>query len=305
MIEGKPKYTLIGLFIIFSISVALATVYFSTSFFKDRDLNSYYILTKYSVSGLSVGSPVKYKGVDVGKVSAIKIAKDQETLEIKISVERNLDLKKDVIASLGIAGITGLSYIDLERENGVKAYYDKNLDSYVIPMKPSELQQISNYIPKILNSANNLITNLNNMISSKNAKKLDLLFAHINDTIKNLNSLITDSKSSLSNTNKVLVAFNDKINELNVKDINDTVAQYKTLAQNLNKETEELDSLLKSLKSNSNTLTTNVYPKINKTLESIQRTSNEMRILIKHIKNHPNSFIIIKHQKPFPLEETK
>ncbi len=305
MIEGKPKYTLVGFFVIFSISVALATVYFSTSFFKDKDLHSYYILTKYSVSGLSVGSPVKYKGVDVGKVSAIKIAKDQETLEIKISVEKNLDLKKDVIASLGIAGITGLSYIDLERENGVKAYYDEKLDSYVIPMKPSELQQISNYIPQILSSANNLIKNLNNLISSKNTKKFDLLFANINDTIKNLNSLITASKSSLSNTNKVLAAFNTKINELNVKDINDTATQYKTLAQNLNKETKELDTLLKSLKTNSNTLTTNVYPKINKTLESIQKTSNEMRILIKHIKNHPNSLLIIKHQKPFPLEETK
>ncbi|MGC8678075.1 MAG: MlaD family protein [Hydrogenobaculum sp.] len=305
MIEGKPKYTLIGFFIVFGIGVLIATIYFSTSFFKDRDLNTYYVLTKYSVAGLSVGSPVKYKGVDVGKVSAIKIARDQETIEIKISVEKNLDLKKDVIASLGIAGITGLSYIDLEREKGVKAFYDKDLEAYVIPMKPSELQQISNYIPQILDSANKLINNLNNLISSKNTKKFDTLFNNINDTIKNLNSLIVASKSSLSNTNKVLTAFNNKINELNVQNINDTVEKYNLLADKLSKEIKELNTLLKSLKTNSDTLTNSVYPQINKTLEDIQKTSKEMRVLIKHIKNHPNSFFIINHQKPFPLEETK
>ena len=305
MIEGKPRYTLIGFFIVLGIGVVIATIYFSTSFFKNRDLNTYYIFTKYSVAGLSVGSPVKYKGVDVGKVSAIKIAKDQETVKIKISVEKNLDLKKDVIASLGITGITGLSYIELEREKGVKAFYDKDLEAYVIPMKPSELQQISDYIPQILDSANNLIKNLNNLISSKNTKKFDTVFDNINNTIKNLNSLIKDSKNSLSNTNKVLTAFNNKINELNVQDINNTVEKYNLLADKLNKETKKLDTLLKSLKTNSDTLTDNVYPQINRTLKDIQKTSNEMRILIKHIKNHPNAFFIINRQKPFPLEETK
>ena len=305
MIEGKPRYTLIGFFIVLGIGVVIATIYFSTSFFKNRDLNTYYIFTKYSVAGLSVGSPVKYKGVDVGKVSAIKIAKDQETIKIKISVEKNLDLKKDVIASLGITGITGLSYIDLEHEKGVKAFYDKDLEAYVIPMKPSELQQISDYIPQILDSAYNLIKNLNNLISSKNTKKFDTVFDNINNTIKNLNSLIKDSKNSLSNTNKVLTAFNNKINELNVQDINNTVEKYNLLADKLNKETKKLDTLLKSLKTNSDTLTDNVYPQINRTLEDIQKTSNEMRILIKHIKNHPNAFFIINRQKPFPLEETK
>ncbi len=305
MIEGKPKYTMIGFFIVFGMGILLATIYFSTSFFKDRDMDTYYILTKYSVAGLSVGSPVKYKGVDVGKVSAIKIAKDQETLEIKISVDKNLDLRKNVIASLGIAGITGLSYIDLERDNKAKAFYDKDLDAYVIPMKPSELQQISDYMPQILDSANELIKNLNNILSSKNTKKIDVLFNNINDTINNLNSLISASKSSLSNTNNVLSAFNKKLNELNVKDINDTVEKYNLLAMRLNQETKELDILLKSLKTNSDTLTTNVYPKIDQTLQNIQNTSKEMKLLIKHIKNHPNAFFIIHHTKPFPLEETR
>ncbi len=305
MIEGKTRYTLVGFFVVFGILIVIATIYFSTSFFKDRDLGTYYVLTRYSVNGLSVGSPVKYKGVDVGKVSDIKIAKDQETVEIKISVDKNLDLRKHVIASLGIAGITGLSYIDLERDNRVKAFYDKDLDAYVIPMKPSELQQITNYIPQILDSANALIKNLNSLLSSKNTKKIDILLDNINDTIKNLNSLITASKSSLSNTNSVLSAFNKKINELNVKDINDTVQKYNLLAQRLNDETKELDTLLKSLKTNSDTLTTDVYPKINQTLQSIQNTSKEMKVLIKHIKNHPDAFFIIHSSKAFPLEEKR
>jgi len=304
MIEGKPKYTLVGFFAVLSILFVIITFYVATNLFRQRDFDTYYVMTKYSVPGLSNGSPVKYKGVDVGRVDHINIAKDQETIVIKISVKKNIDLKKDVVASLGITGITGLSYIDLEREKGVRSIFDKDLNDYVIPMKPSEIQQISEFIPNVLQSANNLINNLTKLTSDKSRKNLDKIFDKVNLTANNLNTLIEASKSSLSNTNNVLSAFNKKINELNVKNINDTIENYNTLAQKLNQETKDLDTLIKSLNKNSNNLS-KLYPEISSTLDSIKDTSDQIKLLARHIKNHPDLLFRLNAQKPFPLEESK
>ncbi len=305
MIDGKPKYTLVGIFIVLSITVVSLTLLFFTSFFKERSFETYYILTKYSVPGLSVGAPVKYKGISVGKVDGLSVSKDQETVKIKMSINKNLNLKKDVVANLGFTGITGLSYVDLEHKNGVQAHFDKNLDAYVILMEPSEFQRISNYIPKILDSSSELIKNLAELTSSPNIKKIYNLINNINITLNNLNSLIASSKKSLSYTNEVLSGFKEKIDQVDIKNVNNTIDDYDKLSKKLDDEITELQKLTKSLSKNSEDFNKDISPQIVETLKNIRETSQELKSLTKSLKNHPTEFIMIKKEKPFPLEEMK
>lgn len=71
-----------------------------------------------SLSGLEVGSPVKYSGIRVGRVERIGIAEDDlSVVEVEVSLQEGTPVAKDTVANLGSMGITGLKYIELSRGN--------------------------------------------------------------------------------------------------------------------------------------------------------------------------------------------
>ncbi len=69
-----------------------------------------------SFSGLSVGSDVTYSGLKIGRVEALRVARDDvSVIEVDISVARGTPIAVDSTASLSSQGITGLKYVDISR----------------------------------------------------------------------------------------------------------------------------------------------------------------------------------------------
>ncbi|HVP90257.1 MAG TPA: MlaD family protein [Terriglobales bacterium] len=68
-----------------------------------------------SVSGLDVGSAVRYQGVDIGKVMRIDVDRtDLSSVRVQIRVQRGFPIKRDTTAVLALAGVTGSRFIDLK-----------------------------------------------------------------------------------------------------------------------------------------------------------------------------------------------
>jgi phospholipid/cholesterol/gamma-HCH transport system substrate-binding protein len=69
-----------------------------------------------SLSGLDVGSPVKYSGIRIGRVDAVRIdPADVSVILVEISIDGGTPIAEDTKANLGSQGITGLKYIELTR----------------------------------------------------------------------------------------------------------------------------------------------------------------------------------------------
>ncbi|HWM87194.1 MAG TPA: MlaD family protein [Kofleriaceae bacterium] len=69
-----------------------------------------------SVSGLEVGSPVKYSGIRVGRVDEVGIDPDDvSVIRVELSLDEGTPVAEDTRADLGAQGITGLKYIELSR----------------------------------------------------------------------------------------------------------------------------------------------------------------------------------------------
>ena len=67
-----------------------------------------------SVAGLDVGSPVRYQGLRVGRVAALRIATDDASeIEVDLALEPGTLLYQGTMARLDQAGLTGLTYINL------------------------------------------------------------------------------------------------------------------------------------------------------------------------------------------------
>jgi len=105
----------LGIFIIVG-SFALLIFLFiigSQQIFKEKDI--YYISYKdISVSGLEVGSPVKYLGISVGVIKGINIDPDDVSrIIVSVSLDPGTPIKKDARAEIAAIGITGLKMIEI------------------------------------------------------------------------------------------------------------------------------------------------------------------------------------------------
>jgi phospholipid/cholesterol/gamma-HCH transport system substrate-binding protein len=111
--ETDNHYLVEGLFIIGgAIAAAFFAVWLTGSGHRDDVL--YRIHFAESVSGLSVGDPVKFRGVDVGNVKAIELdAADPRVVQVDVRLRKDAPVKTDTKATLKLKGITGTVFIEL------------------------------------------------------------------------------------------------------------------------------------------------------------------------------------------------
>jgi phospholipid/cholesterol/gamma-HCH transport system substrate-binding protein len=110
--EQKTRLTVfsmasLALFILFVALLVLPML-------KARGIRYVINFTGTSVNGLVTSAPVKYQGVEVGKVSEISVHPDDlASIRVRLELSRAFPVKKDMIATLAFGGITGSKFIEL------------------------------------------------------------------------------------------------------------------------------------------------------------------------------------------------
>jgi len=142
----------LGLFVVASGLIGLGAVVFVGSLSMNDESVTYTSYFDESVTGLDLGSTVKFRGVTVGTVSAIEVAPDRRHVEVSyelrvpvldrlgIASGKGLDTKLripvDLRAQLGSSGLSGLKYVLID-------YFD----SKTHPAPQLSFEVPKNYIP--------------------------------------------------------------------------------------------------------------------------------------------------------------
>lgn len=111
--ESDRHYFFEGLFIVvLSVALGVLAVWLGSSGHGDDVF--YHIRFAESVSGLTVGDPVTFRGVDVGSVKSIDIdPEDSRLVLVEVRLRKEAPVKTDTRASLQLKGITGVVNIEL------------------------------------------------------------------------------------------------------------------------------------------------------------------------------------------------
>ena len=113
--EREANYVAVGAFILLVMAMAVGFVLWYTDANDARDYELYEIYFTGSVSGLDRGSPVRYLGVDVGRVRRLSIDKrDASRIVAVAEIDREAPISAATRASLGLQGVTGLLFINLK-----------------------------------------------------------------------------------------------------------------------------------------------------------------------------------------------
>lgn len=173
--ETRASYLLVGSFVLGTVAVALAAViWLARSDFSDRP-KRYAVYFGGSVTGLAIGSPVRFRGVPVGNVAEIRIdPTNLERIKVTLDIKRGTPIRKDTVATLGMQGITGIAYIQLEGgtqgAEELTALPGQKLP--VIRSRASGIEQVLKNAPALFETAISVADRLMLLVNDENLRSV-------------------------------------------------------------------------------------------------------------------------------------
>ncbi|MBX3345674.1 MAG: MCE family protein [Nitrospira sp.] len=112
--EPRVNYIVVGAFVLLLGLTVLGGIFWLGKTDYRGIYDRYYVYTRESVSGLSVDSTVKYRGVDVGRVKAVVLnPENPEEVRVTLDIVAGTPVKTDTQAVLVTQGLTGLVTLNL------------------------------------------------------------------------------------------------------------------------------------------------------------------------------------------------
>ncbi len=284
------------------------------SFLKGNDLfktnQTFYVLFN-NIEGLTPSSIVTINGFKIGKVKNIDFLQDKNKVRVTFEISKEYKLSKSSIIYLYEPSLMGSKQLMFEpnykdTDIAPNEFYFVGKEKYGTMAKVSNmLDPLQTDISNVTNEADQLMKNLNNVLDSKsqnnlrnsmeNINKLLIEFNELSEMVKNLiqknNNGINNIVSNFDKTSKNLNQLSDSINQLNIG------KTFKKLDQSLAK----VDLLLNDLQNGKGSA--GKLLKDEKLYNNLTGASNELKLLIKDLKENPKRYINIsvfgKKQEPY------
>ncbi|MBL8498938.1 MCE family protein [Nitrosomonas sp. JL21] len=275
--ENRAHALVAGLFVIFlSITIALVAMWFSGNNVKR---NSYWVVTKESVSGLNPQSAVLYRGVNIGKVESIQFdPENPQQILIHVLIDENVSLSKTVYAQLGYQGVTGLAYIQL---NDNEVGNEKLSSDERIPMRRSLLEEVAGSGQDLLSNVNQLILKLHQLLDDQNR-------THVSQILKNVEKATNNIDKITGNAQPVMSSFTDLTIESAtlVKRLDQLLAEINLAVAKANQKEGIFENLSLSVQELASTL-----PEIQRASTSVTRTSTKLERVLQSLEENPQSLL--------------
>lgn len=152
---SQQSKMMVGIFVAAGLLITLAAViWLGMSRFLQQ--GAYYVTYfDESVQGLSKDSPVKYRGVSIGRVGRIDVAPDSELIEVLLKIESGQKLDSGMVSQLKPVGITGSVFVEIDRRRPDEPPMAPDLsfptEFPVIPSRPSEISELLRGLDDVIN----------------------------------------------------------------------------------------------------------------------------------------------------------
>jgi phospholipid/cholesterol/gamma-HCH transport system substrate-binding protein len=211
--DNRSKKIRLGIFILVSSTLLLFLIVFFTARELFEETDTYYVaFQEVSVSGMEVGSPVKYLGINVGTISDIRInPKDVTSIIAQLSLKAGTPVKENSKADIVSMGITGMKAIEIR--GGTNEAKLLAPESYIQPGS-SLSSEITGKAEVIAEKVETVLNNLLSITHPDTLKKITRILARYGElavdadrTINRIDTILDqnqdDFHSTIQNVNKI------------------------------------------------------------------------------------------------------
>lgn len=216
--ETRASYVMVGSFVLALIAAGTIFVVWLAKVELDTVPTRYRIHFTGNVTGLQLGSAVRFRGVPIGAVSDIRIDPSNiERVRVLVEVSDDAPITADTVATLGLQGITGVAFVQLSggTKDSPRLKPGSKGEPPEIASEPSALQTLMDKAPELFTKAVLIADRLSHLVDDKNIAAVTKTLANLQnvtsvlaDRSKNLDRVIIDVGDTLGSVRKAADAVN-------------------------------------------------------------------------------------------------
>jgi len=178
---SRVNYTIVGIFVLLFGAGLVMFFFWLAKYGIHQEYDTYKLHMKESISGLSKDSVVKLRGVDIGRVSEIRIdPKNIERVEVVLQIKDGIPIKEDMVAHTQMMGITGLLSIEIDGGTNAAKTLQSNDDNVpLIPTKASWFNQTTEGLGELSDNMTKLLERAELLLSDENIDNISKTLAHV------------------------------------------------------------------------------------------------------------------------------
>jgi phospholipid/cholesterol/gamma-HCH transport system substrate-binding protein len=299
-LEREARYAVVGLFALVAIALAIGFVWWYSGASDRREFARYEIHFFGSVSGLSQGSPVRYLGVDVGRVEKLGVdPNNPRRVKIVAEIDETAPISGATEARLGLLGLTGLLYIDLREDPRRTASTPlAQGDRYpVIRSRKGDIEAFLERLPDTIARAAKVMERVEKLLSQENTEAVRQSLASIREATGELPALARNASTlatELRQTAQEVTALSQKVGTVvdeSRPDLTAALGSVRTAAERLAATAASLDRIVSGNEGHLSRLAGSGGGDLQQLLIEVRQTSVEVRALARQLRDNPSALI--------------
>ena len=298
--EREANYTAVGAFVLLIVTMAGLFVYWYAGSSDARDYKRYEIYFEGSVSGLNRGSTVRYLGVEVGKVVAIRIDKRAaDRVQVIADIDSQAPISRDTLASLSLQGVTGLLYIDLLANADLKRKMESvPSEQYpVIDSVQSNFDLFLASLPDLVGRAAEVADRASRVLSNEN-------IASFTSTMQSIEKSAATLPQTMRDAQEVVAQFRQTSADLRAAasgartlidtsgpDLAAASERIRKISENLAATTANLDKLMNEHREDLGLFLRDSLPEMERLVRDSRQAAQEFRELSRSLKADPSQLL--------------
>jgi phospholipid/cholesterol/gamma-HCH transport system substrate-binding protein len=299
-VERDARYAAVAVFALAAIAAAFAFVWWYSGKGDRRSYERYEIYFDGSVSGLSQGSPVRYLGVDVGRVRSLSVARrDPGRVKVVAEVDSEAPLSGATRARLGLLGLTGLLYIDLQLDPEVDpARALEPGDNYpVIMSRKGDIEAFLERLPDLIGHAGAVMTRVEDLLADDNLQAVNDSLRNVREASAELPGLMRNAASlaaDLRTTAAEATALTQRLNAVaagSQSGLEGTLKSTQVAAEKLARTAESLERIVTGNEAALSGLAGPGAVELQQLVLDVRDASAEVRALARSLRDNPSSLL--------------
>lgn len=249
--ETRANYALVGIFTLAVMLSAFGFVYWMARYGTTGETVALVVRIPGSANGLTVGSPVRFNGIQYGVVRSLDVDPASPNFVIAdTEVRSNVPIYTDTRAALEIQGLTGSAYIELQ---GGTPTNDNIINQAIATETVAEITADPSGVTNLLATADEILTRANRVVGE-------------------VEGFIKDARSPLTETLRNAEAFSAALRD-NADGIDEFLKSVSSLSGTIQSLSTKLESTLGSV----DRLITSVDPdRVRSIVTSVDKVAGEV-----------------------------